>query len=124
MVEAPPSLFDATQLKGRSDNFSDLPPAPPGGFLIMMCMQIMRKSKQRLMVAGTGWVWQLGCGQTNILCEGTGQTSAIRLDTTWVRDQPMQMASLRFGDVISGRAVGGGECAWRLAVGDQFFHPA
>jgi outer membrane usher protein FimD/PapC len=32
MVEAPPSLFDATELKGTEDNFSDLPSAHPGGF--------------------------------------------------------------------------------------------
>ena len=53
------------------------------------------------------------------------QARAIRLDTTWTRDKPMQMASLRFGDAISGTSSWGGAVRFGgCAVGDQFFHPA
>ena len=110
MVEAPPSLFDATELKGTEDNFSDLPSAHPGGFLNydvdLTHAQEQITTNGFLELGGFGG-W--GAGQTNILVtEVDGQTSAIRLDSTWVRDQSMQMSSLRFGDTISGKSKWGG----------------
>ena len=110
MVEAPPSLFDATELKGTEDNFSDLPSAHPGGFfnydVVLNHAQEQITTNGFLELGGFGG-W--GAGQTSILVpEVDGQTSAIRLDSTWVRDQPMQMSSLRFGDMISGKSKWGG----------------
>jgi outer membrane usher protein len=104
MVEAPPSLFDATQLEGAVINFSDLPPASTGGFFNYDVFS--NHAQDQITTSGLlelGGFGSWGASQTNILFpELDGQTSAIRLDTTWVRDQPMQMASLRFGDIISG----------------------
>ena len=110
MVEAPPSLFDATELKGTEDNFSDLPSAHPGGFfnyeVVLNHAQEQITTNGFLELGGFGG-W--GAGQTNILIpEVDGQTSAIRLDSTWVRDQSMQMSSLRFGDTISSKSKWGG----------------
>ena len=110
IVEAPPSLFDATKLKGMEVNFSDLPSAPPGGFFNYDVN--LNHAKEQIITNGFlelggfgGW----GAGQTNIFIpEVDGQTSAIRLDSTWVRDLPMEMARLRFGDTISGNSKWGG----------------
>jgi len=109
-VEAPPSLFDASQLEGTVINFNDLPPASPGGFLNYNVFsshaqgQIMSSGFFELGGFG-GW----GASQTSFLVpELDGQATAIRLNTTWVRDQPVQMTSLRFGDVSSGMSRWGG----------------
>ena len=110
MVEAPPSLFDATELKGTEDNFSDLPSAHPGGFFNYEV--VLNHAQEQITTNGfleLGGFGDWGAGQTNILIpEVDGQTSAIRLDSTWVRDQSMQMSSLRFGDTISGKSKWGG----------------
>jgi len=119
IVEAPPSLFDSTQLKGTEVNFRNLPSAPPGGFFNYDVA--LNHAKEQITANGFlelggfgGW----GAGQTNIFVpEEDGQTSAIRLDSSWVRDWPVEMVSLQFGDTISGRSKWGGEV--RLA-GLQF----
>src|SRR3546814_10641606 len=66
--------------------------------------------------------WSSDVGSSDLfarLCSGTntllsrhsdGATRTIRLDTTWTRDKPARMASLRVGDTISGAG------AWGRAV--------
>jgi outer membrane usher protein len=109
-VQAPPSLFDATRLKGTVTNFSAPTPASPGGFLnydVSANHAQGRTTTSGLLELGgfSGW----GAGQTRILARDLdGHASAIRLDTTWTRDQPMQLASLRVGDAISGTSSWGG----------------
>ncbi len=110
MVQAPPGLFDATLLKGTVTDFSAPTPASPGGFLNYEVSahhaQGRTKTSGLLELGGFGG-W--GAAQTHILARDLdGHASAIRLDTTWTRDQPMQLASLRFGDAISGTSSWGG----------------
>jgi len=109
-VQAPPSLFDATLLKGTVTNFSAPTPASPGGFLnydVSANHAQGRTATSGLLELGGFGGW--GAGQTRILARDLdGHASAIRLDTTWTRDQPMQLASLRFGDAISGTSSWGG----------------
>jgi outer membrane usher protein len=109
-VQAPPSLFDATLLKGTVTNFSAPTPASPGGFLnydVSANHAQGRTATSGLLELGGFGGW--GAGQTRILARDLdGHASAIRLDTTWTRDQPMQMASLLFGDGISGTSSWGG----------------
>jgi outer membrane usher protein len=109
-VQAPPSLFDATRLKGNVTDFTAPTPASPGGFLnydVSANHAQGRTSTSGLLELGgfAGW----GSAQTSILAKDlNGQANAIRLDTTWTRDKPMQLASLRFGDAISGTSSWGG----------------
>ena len=109
-VQAPPNLFDATRLKGTVTNFSAPTPASPGGFLnydVSANHAQGRTTTSGLLELGglSGW----GAGQTRIVARDLdGHVSAIRLDTTWTRDQPTQLASLRFGDAISGTSSWGG----------------
>ncbi len=109
-VQAAPSLFDATRLKGTVTNFSAPTPASPGGFLnydVSANNAQGRTTASGLLELGGFGSW--GAGQTHILARDLGgHASAIRLDTTWTLDQPMQLASLRFGDAISGTSSWGG----------------
>ena len=109
-VQAPPSLFDATLLKGTVSNFSEPSPASLGGFL-----NYDVTARHTAGETNTGGVLELGgfgswgSAQTRILgLDLNRQARAVRLDTTWTRDQPMQMASLLFGDGISGTSSWGG----------------
>lgn len=110
MVQAPPSLFDTTLLKGAVTDFSAPTPASPGGFLNYDVSA--NHAQGRTTTSGLlelGGFGGRGAGQTRILARDlTGDASAIRLDTTWTRDQPMQLASQRFGDAISGTSSWGG----------------
>ena len=109
-MQVPPGLFDATRLAGKEAKFSAPTPASLGGFLnydvTANHTQGQTKTNGLLELGGFG-SW--GTAQTRILAlDLGGQASAIRLDTTWTRDQPMQLASLRFGDAISGTSSWGG----------------
>jgi outer membrane usher protein len=110
IVEAPPSLFDVTLLKGMDTNFSAPNLASQGGFLNYNLYANHRQgqtSTKGLMELGGFGGW--GAAQTHILVKDLNeQAKAIRLDTTWTRDLPMQTASLRFGDAVSGTSSWGG----------------
>jgi len=109
-VQAPPSLFDATRLKGTVTDFSAPTPASPGGFLnydVLASHAQGRTSTSGLLELGgfAGW----GTAQTSLLAlDLNGKATAVRLDTTWTRDQPLEVASLRVGDAISGTSSWGG----------------
>jgi outer membrane usher protein len=109
-IQAPPGLFDATRLTGKETVFSAPSLASPGGTLNYDVFASHTKGKTNtnglLELRGFG-SW--GTAQTAILAKDlNGQASVIRLDTTWTRDQPMDLASLRFGDAISARSSWGG----------------
>jgi outer membrane usher protein len=109
-VEAPTKYFDATILKGTVNDFSIPTPSDTGGFInysaIVNHSQIQTSTSGMLDLGVFG---AKGVGQTSILGrELGGQSGAIRLDTNWTYDQPMQFSSLRFGDVISGASSWGG----------------
>ncbi len=109
-MQVPPGLFDATRLAGKEAKFSAPTPASLGGFLnydvTANHTQGQTKTNGLLELGGFG---RLGCSPNPHFGVRPGrQASAIRLDTTWTRDQPMQLASLRFGDAISGTSSWGG----------------
>ena len=126
-VQAPPSLFDATLLKGTVTNFSAPTPASPAAFLITMCLPIMRQGRTTTSGLLELGGFAAGVPAKPIFWRGTwtGMLTLIRLDTTWTRDQPMQLASLalRRRDQRH-EQLGRGGALRRCAVGDQFFHPA
>jgi len=109
-VQAPPSLFDATLLKGTVANFSEPSPASLGGFLnydVTASHTAGETNTGGALELGGFGSW--GTAQTRILAlDLNRQASAIRLDTTWTLDQPMQLASLLLGDGISGTSSWGG----------------
>ena len=123
MVEAPPSLFDFTLLKGKVNNFSAPTFSPLGGFVNYNLNAY--RTQERTMTSGMlelGGFNNRDAAQTNILWKGLDQqVRAIRLDSTWARDQPKQFTRLRFGDVISGASTWGGECVWAVCSGRLIF---
>ena len=110
MVKAPPSLFDFTLLKGKVNNFSAPTFSPLGGFVNYNLNAY--RTQERTMTNGMlelGGFNNRDAAQTNILWKDLNkQVRPIRLDSTWVRDQPKQFTRLRFGDVISGASTWGG----------------
>ena len=109
-VKVPPGLYDATKLMGKETSFSAPSPASPGALLnydVFASHTAGETSASGLLEIGGFGSW--GTAQTDILAsDRTGQASAIRLDTTWTRDKPIQLASLRLGDSISGTSSWGG----------------
>ena len=110
MVEAPPNLFDFTLLKGTVNNFSVPTTSPLGGFINYNVnthrSQGRATTSGLLELVGFG---KRGMVQTTISgLDLERQASAKRLETTWIRDVPTKMSSLRFGDVISGASTWGG----------------
>ena len=109
-MQVPSGLFDATRLMGKETIFSAPAPASLGGFLnydVTANHEQRQTNTNGLLELGSFGSW--GTAQTRILAlDLNGQASAIRLDTTWTRDQPMELASLRFGDAISGTSSWGG----------------
>ena len=91
-------------------DFSAPTPASPGGFLnydVSANHAQGRTSTSGLLELGgfAGW----GTVQTRLLARDlNGKATAVRLDTTWTRDQPLEVASLRVGDAISGTSSWGG----------------
>ncbi|MDB9734787.1 fimbria/pilus outer membrane usher protein [Porticoccaceae bacterium] len=91
-------------------NFSAPTPASPGGFLnydVSANHAQGQTSTSGLLELGgfAGW----GTVQTRLLARDlNGKATAVRLDTTWTRDQPLEVASLRVGDAISGTSSWGG----------------
>ena len=109
-MQVPPRLFEATFLNGQEIDFSAPSPASPGGFINYSISanhtQGLTNSTGSLDLSGFG-SW--GSAHTRILgLDLNKQASAIRLESTWTRDKPMQLTRLRFGDAISGASSWGG----------------
>ena len=110
MVQAPSRLFESTQLNGEMSNYTEPTLSSPGGFFNYDVSA--NYAQERVEASGFlelggfgGW----GATQTSILINDLGgQASATRLDSTWSRDHPMKLTSLRFGDAISGASSWGG----------------
>ena len=109
-MQVPPRLFEATLLNGQEIDFSAPSPASPGGFINYSLSanhaEGLTNSTGSLDLSGFG-SW--GSAQTRILgLDLNNQARAIRLESTWTRDKPMELTRLRFGDAISGASSWGG----------------
>ena len=109
-MQVPPRLFEATLLNGQEIDFSAPSPASPGGFINYSLSanhaEGLTNSTGSLDLGGFG-SW--GSAHTRILgLDLNKQARAIRLESTWTRDKPMELTRLRFGDAISGASSWGG----------------
>ena len=109
-IDASPNLFDTTLLNGMETDFSEPTLKSAGGFLNYDLSA--NNAQGHIKASGQlelGAFSHLGVGQSQILLQDIQRhTSAIRLNTTWTRDKPKQLASMRFGDAISGTSSWGG----------------
>ncbi len=124
MIEASPSLYDATTIQGIAKGFVKPSPSPLGGFLNYEVNighaqgQTSRNGLLELGIhgpAGVGVSSFLGRDANN--ASNNASKSVIRLDTTFTKDIPEQLSSLRFGDIINkpgswGRSVRVGGVQW------------
>ena len=109
-MQVPPRLFEATFLNGQEINFSAPSPASSGGFINYSLSanhaEGLTNSTGSLDLSGFG-SW--GSAHTRILgVDLNKQARAIRLESTLIRDKPMKLTRLRFGDAISGASSWGG----------------
>ena len=109
-MQVPPRLFETTLLNGQEIDFSAPSAASPGGFinysLLANHAEGITNSTGSLDLSGFG-SW--GSAQTRILgLDLNNEARAIRLESTWTRDKPMELTRLRFGDAISGASSWGG----------------
>ena len=109
-MQVPPRLFETTLLNGQEIDFSAPSPASPGGFINYSISanhtQGLTNSTGSLDLGGFG-SW--GSAHTRILgLDLNKQARAIRLESTLIRDKPMKLTRLRFGDAISGASSWGG----------------
>ncbi len=120
LLNVPASRFAATRFSGVSRAADQPTPPPPGAYInydIFGGRGAHGSSHASALVeAGAFGGW--GTGSSTFLARHQGGTNqALRLDTTWARDRPADMASLRLGDVISspsswGRGVRFGGLQW------------
>lgn len=111
-IDVPASLLAESRLSGLSRGGDQPTPSPPGAYLNYdIFADRNRGSTSTSALFETGLFGRLGSGTNTLLSRhSNGTTRTIRLDTTWTRDEPARMASLRLGDAISGTS------AWGRAV--------
>jgi outer membrane usher protein len=120
LLDVRASRFAATRFTGISRAADQPTPSPPGAYVnydIFGARGSRGSSHASALVeAGVFGAW--GTGSSTFLARHQGGDSrTLRLDTTWTHDRPADMASLRFGDVISapsswGRGVRFGGVQW------------
>jgi outer membrane usher protein len=120
LLDVPASRFAATRFSGVSRAADQPTPSPPGAYVnydIFGGRGTHGSSYASALVeAGVFGGW--GTGSSAFLARHRdGTNRALRLDTTWTRDSPADMASLRLGDLISapsswGRGVRFGGVQW------------
>lgn len=120
LLDVAASRFATTRFSGVSRAIDQPTPSPPGAY-VNYDLFGGRGSRgeshaSALVEAGVFGGW--GTGSSTFLARHQGgDNRALRLDTTWTHDRPADMASLRFGDVISapsswGRGVRFGGVQW------------
>ena len=110
VVQVPPKFFDATSLNGKDVGLRAPSLASPGGFLNYNVSAKhtngLTNSNGLLELGGFG-SW--GSAQTHIMgLDLNKRARAIRMESTWTQDKPMQLTRFRFGDAISGASTWGG----------------
>lgn len=108
-IKLPPGLLRMSQFSGVSGGFSEPTPSPPGAYLNYdVFADRERGSTDASALIETNVFGRYGNLDTTFLTRNSNQRSGmVRLDTTWTQDHPAQMASLRFGDSISGASSWG-----------------
>jgi outer membrane usher protein len=120
LLDVAASRFATTRFTGVSRAADQPTPSPPGAYINYDVFGARgahgSSHASALLEAGVFGGW--GTGSSTFLARHRGDSNrALRLDTTWTYDRPADMASLRFGDVISapsswGRGVRFGGVQW------------
>lgn len=109
-IEAAPTLLAESHLSGLSRGADQPMPSPPGGYVNydIFAGHDDGGTSAASALLETGLFGRLGSGTNTLLSRHAGSsTRTIRLDTSWIHDEPGRMASLRLGDSISGSSAWG-----------------
>ena len=102
-IDAPPEAFGATTLPWPQRALARPASPPPGGFLNYEFFASHASGEDAF--AGTfegGWFTSNGVFVTSVVAaSNTPGRNVVRLDSTYTRDFPAQLATLRVGDAIS-----------------------
>ena len=126
LIDAPAESFTTTTLAGARGRLTHPTPSPPGGFLnydVFAIRDVARTTTNALAEAGLFNRWGVGVG-TFLHRQLPNEQRQVRLETTWTRDRPEEMASLRVGDLVNGagswgRAVRFGGLQWATNFASQ-----
>ena len=104
IVTAPARLFDTAEIRGSVLQYHTPTASPPGAYLnydVVVQDAASRTTLGGLLQASAFGPW--GSGTSSFVkTDVTGSSRIVRLDTTWVHDDPASITSLRFGDAITG----------------------
>src|SRR5690348_16129814 len=105
----PPGLLAATRYSGATGAPSEPTPPPPGAYFNYdVYADREHGSTHAGAITETNVFGRFGNVDNTLLTRDTnGRAETVRLDTTWTRDHPARMASLRIGDSISGASAWG-----------------
>ena len=102
-ISAAPELFTETRRHAGSSTLPDVSPAAPGGFLNYDLSAAQDNNSRNIgAFLESGFFNRHGVLTLSALLDDDGdERRADRLDTTWSRDMPERLATLRVGDAIS-----------------------
>lgn len=111
-ITVPAGLFESSALTGRSAGMVKPDPSPLGGFLNYQLAASGTSDSNSVsgfldLGAFNGW----GAARSKFLARSESNSegdSLIRLDSTWTRDDPASLRSLRLGDAITRSSSWGG----------------
>jgi len=108
-LDLPPGLLATSRFSGVSGGPAEPSPAPPGAYLNYdVYADRERGARNASGLVETSVFGHYGNIDNTMLARDTnGRSGVVRLDTTWAQDHPAQMASLRFGDSITGSSSWG-----------------
>lgn len=122
----PPDLLAVSQFSGASGGPIEPTPSPPGAYLDYDIFADRESgSTHGGALVETNVFGRYGSIDNTMLARNaTVRSGVVRLDTTWTRDDPAQMASLRIGDSLSGtsswgRAIRFGGVQWATNFATQ-----
>ena len=109
-IGVPPTLMAESHLSGMTLGTDQPTPSAPGAYLNydVFAGHEDTGSTATSALLETGLFGRLGSGTNTLLSHRNDDgTRTVRLDTTWTRDDPDRMASLRLGDTFSGASAWG-----------------
>jgi outer membrane usher protein len=104
LLDVPPGQLESTRFSGVSRAIEQPTPSPPGAYVNYDILGARGPDgtmhASALVETGVFGAWGSG-SNTFLTRHQDGDNQTRRLDTTWTRDNPSRMTSLRLGDVIS-----------------------
>lgn len=125
-IDLPGSAFPETRLDAGRERAIPPRPAMPGGFMNYdVSLQHVQGETRADAQIQLGYFNALGVGSMGLLGRDLGRESdVIRLETSWLVDDPASLTGLRLGDAISRAGAWGGRYASAASSGARALPPS